>query len=60
MLKKFDVELLIGQISYKQKATTKKIDEMNIIVDKMHMVGHVDSWCKQHCDSRKYKELDKV
>ena len=41
-------------------ATTQKIAKMNIVVDKMHMARHVNSWCKHHCDSRKYKELDKV
>ena len=33
---------------------------MKIVVDKMHMAGHVDPWCKQHCDPRKFKELDNV
>ena len=40
--------------------TAQKISHMNIVVDKMHMAGHVDSWCKEHCDPRKCKELDEV
>ena len=33
---------------------------MNIVVDKMHMAGHVDAWCKEYCDPRKFKELNEV
>ena len=33
---------------------------MKIVVDKMHMVGHVDPWCKEQCDPRKFKELDNM
>ena len=40
--------------------TTQKIAEVSIIVDKMHMAGHVDAWCKQNCDPRNVRELDKV
>lgn len=24
----------------------------------MHVAGHVDKWCKDACDSRKFSELD--
>jgi hypothetical protein len=40
--------------------TAQKISHMNIVVDKMHMAGHVDLWCKEHCDPRNCKELDEV
>ena len=40
--------------------TAEKISQMNIVVDKMHMAGHVDSWCKEHCDPRKFEELNEV
>ena len=33
---------------------------MNIVVDKMHMAGHVDAWCKKTCDPSLYPELQKV
>ena len=39
---------------------SKKLSETRIVVDKMHMRGHVDPWCKQYCDSRNIKDLDKV
>ena len=31
-----------------------------MVVDKMHMKGHVDKWCKQNCDAKTFPELDKV
>ena len=40
--------------------TSKKIADIEIVVDKMHMKGHIDSWCLEHCDSRKITELDHV
>ena len=27
--------------------TSQKIAELSIVVDKMHMAGHIDSWCKK-------------
>ena len=38
--------------------TTKKLAEVEIVIDKMHMSGHVDNWCLQNCDPKKFKELD--
>lgn len=26
----------------------------------MHMAGHVDKWCKENCDARKFTDLDNV
>ena len=40
--------------------TAQKIACTRIVVDKMHMAGHVDKWCKENCDSRKIPDLDKV
>ena len=31
-----------------------------MVVDKMHMKGHTDPWCKEHCDPSKFQALDKV
>ncbi|KXJ06830.1 uncharacterized protein LOC114576501 [Exaiptasia diaphana] len=39
---------------------TKTLRDIEIVVDKMHMRGHVDPWCKKHCDSRKIEELAEV
>jgi len=33
---------------------------VEMVVDKMHMKGHVDPWCKENCDANKFKELHKV
>ena len=30
-----------------------------IVVDKLHMAGHTDTWCCQHCDLKSFKELEK-
>ena len=40
--------------------TTRKLAQMKIVIDKMHMAGHIDSWCKEHCDPHKFKELENV
>ena len=40
--------------------TMKLLASLNIVVDKMHMKGHTDSWCKKHCDPRLFSELDKA
>ena len=40
--------------------TTKILAATKIVVDKMHILGHVDAWCLENCDSRKIKDLDKV
>lgn len=29
---------------------TKKIAEIEIVVDKLHMQGHIDGWCRHTCD----------
>ena len=26
----------------------------------LHMKGHIDHWCKENCDAKKFKELDNV
>ena len=36
------------------------LSKLEIVVDKMHIKGHVDPWCLQTCDARKFKSLDKV
>ena len=40
--------------------TSRKIAQLKIVIDKMHMAGHIDSWYKEHCDPRKFKELENV
>ena len=33
------------------------IAKLCIVVDKMHMTGHVDRLCKEYCDTRKRDEI---
>ena len=39
---------------------TKKISDLEIVIDKLHFAGHVDKWCRQVCDPYKHRDLDKV
>lgn len=39
---------------------TKKLASVEMVVDKMHMRGHTDPWCKQFCDAMKFPALNKV
>ena len=41
-------------------AVSRQIAEKEIVIDKMHMKGHIDDWCKEHCDPKKISDLDKV
>lgn len=40
--------------------TTKRLAQVEIVVDKMHMHGHIDQWCKANCDASAFSQLDKV
>lgn len=40
--------------------TSKLLAELPIVVDKMHIAGHVDAWCLDNCDSRKIEALKEV
>ena len=40
--------------------TTKVLCKLSIIIDKMHMDGHIDAWCKKYCDPNGFPELSKV
>ena len=40
--------------------TTKHISSCHIVVDKFHFPGHVDLWCKEHCNPNKLEELNNV
>jgi len=39
---------------------TKRLAEIEIVVDKMHMSGHIDEWCKANCDPNSFTQLEKV
>ncbi len=40
--------------------TSQLLSKVTIAIDKMHMAGHVDKWCKQNCDPHKFDDLDDV
>ena len=40
--------------------TAKKIAETTIVVDKMHFKGHIDEWCKRHCNPNHFSDLENV
>ena len=39
---------------------TKQLASVEMVVDKMHMKGHTDKWCKEHCDPAEFSALSKV
>ena len=38
----------------------KKLASVEIVIDKLHMQGHVDKWCLANCDPHLFRALDKV
>ena len=40
--------------------TATLLSSLEIVVDKMHIKGHVDPWCLRTCDARKFKALEQV
>lgn len=40
--------------------TTNFLAQLEIVVDKMHMKGHVDKWCQSTCDPNLFSKLDNV
>ena len=40
--------------------TAKRLSDVSIVVDKMHMKGHKDRWCKENCDARNIEDLKEV
>ena len=40
--------------------TTTSLSSLEIVVDKMHVKGHVDPWCLKTCDARNFKALEQV
>ena len=40
--------------------TATRIQNMKIVVDKMHFKGHIDQWCKHHCNPNDFDELQMV
>ena len=40
--------------------TTKFLSSLPMVVDKMHMQGHTDSWCQANCNPKAFNDLDIV
>ena len=40
--------------------TAQKLSQIEVVVDKLHMEGHVDKWCKDNCDPRHFEALKNV
>ena len=40
--------------------TAKLLSNINIVIDKMHMVGHTDKWCKKVCNPNNFPDLNDV
>ena len=40
--------------------TAKKLASLEIVIDKLHMTGHVDKWCLENCDPHLFSDLDGV
>ena len=38
----------------------KQLASVQMVVDKMHMRGHTDGWCKNNCDPANVPELKEV
>ena len=43
-----------------QTETSQRIALMKMVVDRFHFPGHVDSWCKKHCNPNDIDELKGV
>lgn len=39
---------------------SKRISQMNIVVDKFHYRNHVDKWCQSNCNPYNWKDLEGV
>ena len=39
---------------------TRQLASVKMSVDRMHMRGHIDKWCKQNCDPATTPELNNV
>jgi hypothetical protein len=37
--------------------TTQILSHAAIVVDKLHMAGHVDKWCRKNCDPHLFRDL---
>lgn len=55
-LKKFSTNSKRSELTVQ----SRQLAEIDMAVDKMHMRGHIDSWCKDKCDPKKFPILNNV
>lgn len=55
-LKKYCINPLRKDIT----STSKKLSEIDMVVDKLHFRNHVDKWCKENCNPYDRKDLEGV
>ena len=41
-------------------ATAEQIVSIDMAVDRLHFLGHVDLWCRKNCDPNSFKGLEDV
>ena len=39
---------------------TIQLSEIEIVIAKMHMAGHIDRWCLENCDPKLFTDLNEV
>lgn len=55
-LKKFCMNPKRSEVSI----VSKKLSQMDMVVDKLHFRNHVDKWCKANCNPYDRNELEGV
>lgn len=40
--------------------TSEWLASLEIVVDKLHFKGHIDTWCHQHCNPYTHSDLENV
>ena len=40
--------------------TADAISNLKFVIDRMHMKGHTDTWCKRSCDPKLFPQLNNV
>lgn len=40
--------------------TAQKLASVEIVIDKLHMAGHLDKWCLENCNPHLFQDLDHV
>ena len=47
-------------IRSKLSIATTKLASLNIVIDKLHFTGHIDSWCHANCNPYEVDDLKQV